>query len=243
MRPLLCVVILTTSAVAASGQRPFEQDTIATPQGPLHITFIGHASVMFTWQERVVHVDPVTREADYATLPKADLVLITHEHRDHLDTLALRQVRKPSTVIGIPPACGEMVPEAVVLRNGEVDTLAGFLVQAVPAYNVVHKRNTGEPFHPPGRGNGYVVAFGQTRVYIAGDTEDVPEMSTLGHIDVAFLPMNLPYTMTPEMAANAARMMRPKILYPYHYGNSDVRRLVNLLRDEKEIEVRIRQMR
>ncbi|MCR4439910.1 MAG: MBL fold metallo-hydrolase [bacterium] len=242
MRPLLCLVILAASALAARGQRPYEQDTIATLQGPLHITFIGHAAVMFTWQDRVVHVDPVTREADYATLPKADLVLITHEHRDHLDTLAWRQIRKVSTVIAIPPAGSAMVPEGIVLRNGEVDTLAGFPVEAVPAYNVVHKRSSGEPFHPPGRGNGYVVAFGETRVYIAGDTEDIPEMQELGDITIAFLPMNLPYTMTPEMAANAARMVRPKILYPYHYGNSDVQRLVELLREEKGIEVRIRQM-
>ncbi|MDZ7391710.1 MAG: MBL fold metallo-hydrolase [candidate division KSB1 bacterium] len=243
MRITVCATFLIAAASLASGQRAFERDTITTPQGPLLITFIGHASVMFTWHDTIVHVDPVSREADYAQLPKADLVLITHEHRDHLDTLALRQVRKGSTVVGIPEACQKEVPDGVVLRNGQVDTLAGIRVEAVPAYNIHHKRSTGEPFHPRGRGNGYVLTFGNTRVYVAGDTEDIPEMKELKDIEVAFLPMNLPYTMTPEMTAHAACVIRPKVLYPYHYGNTEVERLVELLREEKDIQVRIRQMR
>ncbi len=243
MRLPVCILLVMRLATMATAQGVFEQDTIATPQGTLVITLIGHASVMFTWRDTVVHVDPVSREADYAQLPKADLVLITHEHRDHLDTLALRQIRKASTVVGISAGCAEAVPDGVVLHNGQIDTLAGLRVEAVPAYNLRHLRSTGEPFHPRGRGNGYVIAFGTTRVYLAGDTEDIPEMQDLKDIDIAFLPMNLPYTMTPEMTARAARVLRPKILYPYHYGSSDVNRLLELLQEEKGIEVRIRQLR
>jgi L-ascorbate metabolism protein UlaG (beta-lactamase superfamily) len=117
------------------------------------------------------------------------------------------------------------------------------LIEAVPAYNVVHVRSAGNPFHPKGEGNGYVLTLGDKRVYVAGDTEDIPEMKTLKKIEVAFLPMNLPYTMTPEMAADAARMFRPKILYPYHYGQTDPQLLVALLKPDKDIEVRIRNLR
>jgi L-ascorbate metabolism protein UlaG (beta-lactamase superfamily) len=115
-------------------------------------------------------------------------------------------------------------------------------VIAVPAYNLVHERSPGVPFHPKGHGNGYVLTFADKRVYVAGDTENVPEMKTLAGVDIAFLPMNLPYTMTPEMAADAARMIRPKILYPYHFGETDTSPIVELLQDQKETEVRIRQM-
>jgi len=129
------------------------------------------------------------------------------------------------------------------MANGDTRTVLGLPIQAVPAYNIAHKRPDGNPFHPKGSGNGYIVTFGDKRVYIAGDTENTPEMKALKAIDVAFLPMNLPYTMTPEMVADAARAFRPKILYPYHYGETDTSQLVTLLQGEKGIEVRIRRMR
>jgi L-ascorbate metabolism protein UlaG (beta-lactamase superfamily) len=143
----------------------------------------------------------------------------------------------------VAPDCEGKVEGAIVLRNGERGTFAGFDVAAVPAYNVVHTRPDGTPYHPKGRGNGYVLTFGDTRVYVAGDTENVPEMKALEGITVAFLPMNLPYTMTPEMVADAARAFRPRILYPYHYGDTDPARLLALLKDEKGIEVRVRAMK
>ena len=118
----------------------------------------------------------------------------------------------------------------------------GLKIEAVPAYNMVHKRANGEPFHPQGIGNGYIITFDDKRVYIAGDTENIPEMAELGKIDIAFLPMNLPYTMTPEMVADAAKMIKPQILYPYHYGNTNTSKLMELLKDDKDIEVRIRKM-
>jgi L-ascorbate metabolism protein UlaG (beta-lactamase superfamily) len=128
------------------------------------------------------------------------------------------------------------------MKNGDTKTVQGFKIEAVPAYNLVHMRSPGMPFHPKGVGNGYIISFGETKVYIAGDTENTPEMKKLKGIDIAFLPMNLPYTMTPEMVADAAKAFRPKILYPYHFGNTDTAKLIELLKGEKDIEVRIRKL-
>jgi len=133
--------------------------------------------------------------------------------------------------------------DIVVMNNGDVKESLGIKIEAVPAYNIVNVRGPGLPFHPKGDGNGYVLTFGDKRVYVAGDTENIPEMAGLKNIDVAFLPMNLPYTMTPEMVAEAAKVVRPKVLYPYHFGNTDTGNLVALLKDEKGIEIRIRNMK
>ena len=220
----------------------FEEDMIRTSTGELKITFVGHGTLMFTFGERVVHVDPVLREADYSKMPKGNVVLITHGHGDHLDPEAIALVRKERTAILLPEVCASEVTGGSVVRNGDVRTVAGVRIEAVPAYNILHKRASGEPFHPRGQGNGYIITFGDKRVYVAGDTENVPEMADLVEIDVAFLPMNLPYTMTPEMVADAARAFRPGILYPYHFGETDTSELVGLLAGEADIEVRIRRM-
>jgi len=217
-------------------------DLITTARGDLRITFLGHGTLMFEHDGRVVHVDPWAEQADYGKLPKADLVLVTHEHFDHLDPAAVAKVTKEGTVVAASAGAAAKLPGAVVLRNGEAKTLAGIPVTAVPAYNVRHMRSPGNPFHPKGVGNGYVIDFAGTRVYVAGDTEDIPEMRALRAIDVAFLPMNLPYTMTPEMVAAAATAFRPGLLYPYHFGDTDTGRLVELLRGSG-IEVRVREMR
>ncbi len=240
---VVCVAFALLAASALAAGPPFEKDVIATSAGDLEITFIGHGSLGFAFGGKVIDVDPYSGVADYATLPKASLVLITHAHPDHLDPKALAAVRTPETVVVVSPACEGKVAGAVVLRNGESRTFLGIPVEAVPAYNIVHKRPDGTPFHPKGEGNGYVLTFGKTRVYVAGDTENVPEMKALRDISIAFLPMNLPYTMTPEMVADAARSFQPKILYPYHYGDTDPARLVSLLASDKAIEVRIRKMK
>lgn len=238
---LLLAAFLPLAAVAAPPA--LEKDVVPTSAGPLEITFVGHGTLVFEHGGKVVHVDPWTKLADYAALPKADLVLVTHAHGDHLDPAALAAVRGPGTKVVVAPACAGKVEGAMVLANGEKTTVEGFPLEAVPAYNLVAKRPDGSPFHPKGEGNGYVVAFGKTRVYVAGDTEDTPEMKALEGIDVAFLPMNLPYTMTPEMVAGAARAFRPRVLYPYHFGDTDPQRLVTLLAGEKGIDVRVRKMR
>jgi len=226
----------------AGPESKFEQDIIRTSAGNLKITFIGHGTLMFTFGGKTIHVDPVSREADYTDMPKADLILLTHEHGDHLDPAAIKTIRKEGTQLVLTKACAERV-EGLVMANGDVKTVQSLKIEAVPAYNIVHMRSAGNPFHPKGRGNGYIITFGDKRVYVAGDTENTLEMKRLRDIDVAFLPMNLPYTMTPGMVADAARAFKPKILYPYHYGQTDTNKLVDLLKDSKDIEVRIRNMR
>ena len=227
----------------AHADDPFDEDVIKTSQGELKVTFIGHGTLMFTFNEKVIHVDPVSREADYTTLPKADLILVTHEHGDHLDPNVIQLLRTEDTKVVLTKTCAEKISDGIVMKNGDVKTVLGLKIHAVPAYNIVHKRSSGDPYHPKGRGNGYVIDFADKRVYIAGDTENIPEMQRLEKIDVAFLPMNLPYTMSPEMTADAAKSFRPKILYPYHFGNTDTSKIVDLLSSEEGIEVRIRDMK
>jgi L-ascorbate metabolism protein UlaG (beta-lactamase superfamily) len=221
----------------------FETDTIKTSVGDLKITFIGHGTLMLTFGGKIIHVDPFSEVADYTNLPKADMILLTHEHRDHLDLKAFNPVRTEKTLVVLTQTCTKQVEGGIIMNNGDIKSIEGLKIEAVPAYNIVHKRDSGEPFHPKGIGNGYIITFGDKRVYIAGDTENIPEMKELKGIDIAFLPMNLPYTMTPEMVADAAKAFKPKILYPYHYGETDTSKLLNLLKDSKEIEVRIRKMK
>ena len=226
----------------ANAQTQFETDNITTSGGDLKITFIGHASLIFSFNGKVIHVDPDGELADYSTLPKADIVLITHEHSDHFDLSAIKILRTNQTKLVLTETCAKEISGGIVMKNGDVQIIEGIKFEAMPAHNIIHKRDNGQLFHPKGPGNGYILTFGDKRVYVAGDTENIPEMKTLQGIDVAFLPMNLPYTMTPEMVADAVKSFRPKILYPYHYGDTDTSKLLELLKDEQEIEVRIRKM-
>jgi gluconolactonase len=221
----------------------FEQDIIHTGAGELKIIFIGHGTLMFDFNGKFIHVDPVSREADYSRMPKADIILITHGHGDHFDAKVINILRKEGTKIVLTKACVGRVDGGIVMQNGDERNVQGLKIEAVPAYNIVHKRSNGMAYHPKGEGNGYVITLSDKRVYVAGDTENIPEMVRLKDIDIAFLPMNLPYTMTPEMAAKAATAFKPKIVYPYHYGQTDPNKLVNLLKNSKAIEVRIRKMR
>jgi L-ascorbate metabolism protein UlaG (beta-lactamase superfamily) len=223
-------------------QNAFETDLLSTSAGDLSITFLGHASLLMVFNGSHIFIDPYGQVADYSKLPKADMILSTHEHFDHLDMQALAAIRTPATMLVLNPDGARQVGDGIAMRNGDIQTVAGLHIEAVPAYNIVHKREDGQPFHPKGVGNGYILTFGDTRVYLAGDTENIPEMKVLRDIAIAFLPMNLPYTMTPEMVADAARTIQPRILYPYHYGNTDVSKLVDLLKPEKGIEVRIRKL-
>lgn len=237
----LALLLLTFMMTAPTfGQN---DELIATNDGDLELYKVGHASLIFKYQGKVIHVDPWSKLADYNTLPKADLIVITHHHMDHLDNQAISSIKKDNTSMIWSAICDTMVEfsgKKTVLANGQSTAFEGIKIEAVPAYNLVHKRENGEFFHPKGDGNGYIFTFGDKRIYVAGDTEDIPEMAQLGEIEVAFLPMNLPYTMTPEMTAHAASMVRPKILYPYHYGDTNTQLLVDLLKAEKEIEIRIR---
>ena len=239
--------VMAAGAVAASWAQPaeaekvFQEDVIKTEAGDLKITFLGHASLMFGYQGKVIYVDPVGNPSgtpvDYSKMPKADIILITHEHFDHLDPKALSVLRQKGTKIVLTKACAEKVSTGSVLLNGEQTIVEKIKIEAVPAYNIVQK------FHPKGVGNGYILNFDKTRVYVAGDTENTPEMKQLKNIDVAFLPMNLPYTMTPQMVAEAAQAFGPKILYPYHFGSTDTNVLVDLLKDSQTTQVRVRKMK
>jgi L-ascorbate metabolism protein UlaG (beta-lactamase superfamily) len=231
---------MASSPALAAGA--FETDFLPTASGDLKITFIGHASLMFEFGGKVIYNDPVGQYGDYSKLPKADLVLAAHEHGDHFDPQTIALISTERTKLVLTPLCAAKGGRGIVLKNGEETTVGGIRIEAVPAYNVVHMRSPGMPFHPKGDGNGYILTFGDKRVYVAGDTENVPEMRALGRIDVAFLPMNLPYTMTPEMVADAARMVKPAILYPYHTTDTDTAKLSPLLAGEKGIEIRIRRM-
>lgn len=223
-------------------QRTYQTDTIRTSSGALTMTFIGHGTLMFSWNDIVIHIDPVEQYADYGSLPDADMILVTHHHGDHLDPAAIGKITKTGTEVICSGSCLEKLPGGIVMKNGDTRTARGITIEAVPAYNIVHKRSNGEPFHPKGIGNGYVIRFGDKKIYVAGDTENIPEMAGLKDICCAFLPMNLPYTMTPEMVSQAVRMFHPTVLYPYHYGETDVTVLVELLKDVPSTEIRIRNL-
>ena len=198
---------------------------------------------MFTFNGKVIYVDPFSKLAEYSKLPKADMLLITHEHGDHLDLKAVEAVSTDKTVLVLTKTCAASLKGGIIMENGDTKTVGGLKIEAVPAYNLVHMRSEGVPFHPKGIGNGYVITFGDKRVYVAGDTENIPEMKKLERIDCAFLPMNLPYTMNPEMVADAAKAFKPKILYPYHYGDSDTSNIEQLMKDTPDVEIRIRMMK
>ncbi|MBN1223012.1 MAG: MBL fold metallo-hydrolase [Candidatus Aminicenantes bacterium] len=241
---VLMLFFLALILPASENQKSFEEDIILTSGGNLKITFIGHGTLMFEFAGMCIHIDPVSRYADYKQMPKADVILVTHHHGDHLDESAIKNVLKGDTEIVWTAKCAEMggSTSGMVMANGDVRTVKGLLISAVPAYNLKHMRSPGNPYHPKGEGNGYIITFGDKKVYVAGDTENTPEMKALKEIDVAFLPMNLPYTMTPEMVADAAMAFKPKVLYPYHFGDTETAKLIEFLKEEPDIEVRIRKM-
>lgn len=218
-----------------------EADKISTSAGDVEMFFVGHGSLMFRINNYVIHIDPVKSSGKYDNLPKADLILVTHEHYDHLDNELIQSLRKQETVMFCSSSCIAKVPWAQIMKSGDIKSAGNIIVEAVPAYNIVNERAKGQPFHPKGVGNGYLITIGDKKFYIAGDTENIPEMKALKGINVAFLPMNLPYTMTPAMVADAARSFNPDILYPYHYGDTNTDEIVNLLKDTN-IDVRIRKL-
>ncbi len=242
MKNILILSVILTSTFVSNAQE-FEKDVLTTSQGKLEITFIAHGTLMMEFDGKVIHIDPVSWYTDYEKMPKADLILVTHEHGDHLDAKAIDAIKKDGTEIVLTPICNEKYKGTAVLKNGESGTFSGIKIEAVPAYNIKNEREPGNPFHPKGNGNGYVLHFGDTKVYVAGDTENIPEMAQLKDIDIAFLPMNLPYTMTPKMVTAAAKMFDPKILYPYHFGETNTDELLELMKGQEVTEVRIRNLK
>jgi len=238
MKKIISGLLLAVSSLAACAQS-FTHDEFTTKDGkPLSIYFVKHASLIIKYDNKLIYVDPVTMFADFSKEPKADLILVTHEHYDHLDTLAIKQLEKPDTKIILDPASQKMLGRGFAMQhNGKLTIVDAVTLQAVPAYNVTTEHIE---WHPKDRGdNGYVLTIGGTKIYIAGDTEPIFEMALLKDIDIAFLPVNQPYTMTVEQAVAAAKVIKPKILYPYHFGETNVQEIVPQL-EGTGIEVRIR---
>lgn len=238
---VLCILLFFFSH-GLFAEQTFESDIIPTSKNDLKMTFIAHGTLMFEWDGKVIHIDPVSRYADYDQMPDADLILITHHHGDHLDAECIEKLTKDNTQIILTQLCQNKLGKGTVLSNGDNIKILGIYISAVPAYNLISKRPNGEFWHPKGDGNGYVLSIADKKIYVAGDTEVIPEMKALKHIDVAFLPMNLPYTMSPEMVAEAVNMFHPDILYPYHYGKTDTNEIIQLLKNNKKTEIRIRSL-
>jgi len=237
-------VSVSTPAVAQAAQG----DQIPTSNGNLVVHPVHHAGVVLTWSGKRIVADPTAfppdptknGAADFKGANAPDLILITHEHDDHFSVLTLTDLAGPNTVIVAPQSVFAKMPAALqaktkVMKNGDKGTFAGVPVEAVVEYNVTPERLM---FHPKGRDNGYVLTMGGKRVYLAGDTEETPELKTLANIDVAFVPMNLPYTMTPEAAATWVKDFKPKIVYPYHYAESDVNKFKTLVGNASDVRLR-----
>ena len=241
MKALLIIsCIILATVLHTAGQIKFESDVFSTSQGKLTITFIGHGTLMFEIKSKIIYTDPLSNLADYSKMPKADIILITHQHPDHLDVDAIALLSKNSTKIILTSAAFDMLKKGIVMKNGDKKTIEGLEIEAVPAYNTTEGH---EEFHPKGRDNGYILTIGKKRIYIAGDTENIPEMASLKNIDIAFLPMNQPFTMLPEQVADASSKINPKILYPYHYAVNYISKLKTLLSKYQNIEVRVRALK
>ncbi|HTM51592.1 MAG TPA: MBL fold metallo-hydrolase [Bryobacteraceae bacterium] len=217
---LFALVLLAVLEAAAQPARPVQEFT--TNKGVVKITPIQHASLMIEGGGKAIHVDPWS-QGNYEGLPPADIILITDIHGDHLDPKALPKVQKSGTAIFAPEAVAKTLSGATVIRNGETRTAGDWVIEAVPMYNLKRGPSEGKLFHDKGRGDGFVLTYGGKRFYISGDTEGTPEMKALKNIDVAFVCMNLPYTMPPEEAAEAVKAFKPKVVYPYHYRGSDLK--------------------
>src|SRR5690349_20432657 len=223
MKAILIVVcyVSAMAALTAVSHAAAEPQTFPTSAGPVKITPLYHASTLIEAGGKMIYLDPA-KPAKLTGLPKADLILITDIHGDHMDPDSIREISKSDTAMYAAPAVVESVPQAQRIADGGTKSWQGWTIEAVPAYNLKRGPEPGELFHDKGRGTGYVLTYGGKRFYFSGDTEGVPEMRALKNIDVAFVCMNLPYTMPPDEAAEAVKAFHPKIVIPYHYRGSDL---------------------
>lgn len=228
-------VLLAVVASRAQSNRPSQ--TFDTSSGPVKVTPLYHATMLIEAGGKNIYVDPA-KPANFSGLPKADLILITDIHGDHMDSEAIAAISKSGTQIFAPPAVVATVTTAAAISNGETKSWAGWTIEAIPMYNLKRGPEPGKLYHDKGRGNGYVLTYGGKRFYISGDTEGIPEMRALKNIDVAFVCMNLPYTMPPDEAADAVKAFHPKIVVPYHLQGSDLKVFEDALKGTG-IEVRV----
>ena len=223
--------------IIAAAQLP-APDRVPAAGGDITIAPITHATFQIAYGGTVIDIDPVA-QGNYSGLAAPDLILITDVHGDHLDPATINKLKKATTAVVAPAAAAGQLDHPLVLANGEKKTIGGVEIEAVPMYNLTRGPSPGQLYHTKGRGNGYVLTLGGKRIYIAGDTEGTPEMRALQNIDVAFIPMNLPYTMPPIEAADAVKAFKPAIVYPYHYRGSDLHVFEDALKGTG-IDVRIR---
>ena len=220
----------------------YETDAFVTPNGKtVKFHALAHASLRIEFDGKEIEIDPVCKQEkrviDYTTFPKADVIFVTHDHFDHLDTAAIAALNKEDTQLITNQEGANHLGYGTVMANGDRLVVNDWLtVEAVPAYNISDGHLQ---FHPKGRDNGFILTLDGFRIYIAGDTEDIPEMAQIKDIDIAFLPCNQPYTMTPEQVVRVARLIKPKVLFPYHYSQTDVSVLAPQLQGDG-IEVRVR---
>ena len=235
---LICAAVMTFVCCQAAQK----VDEFTTKSGKkVTFTCIKHASIEINYNGTEIQIDPVgfgvQPTTDYNQFPKANIILITHEHKDHFDREAIACVRTPATSIYSNMAVYNMFRNSIPLKNGDSIVYAPDIkIEAVPAYNYTEGRTQ---FHPQGRDNGYILTLDGLRIYIAGDTEDIPEMEAIKDIDIAFLPCNQPYTMTVDQLVKAAKTIKPKVLFPYHYSQTPISQTVMKLAGSG-IEVRIR---
>ena len=231
-----------TAAYGQQNQQSYEVDTFKTKSGKtIRFHALVHASIRVEYDGKEIEIDPVTKlgnkTVDFTAMPKADYIFVTHEHQDHFDREALKILTAQQTSLVTNKRCADMLGSGKVMANGDKLQLADDItVEAVPAYNITEGR---QQYHPKGRDNGYILTIDGLRIYIAGDTEDIPEMASVSDIDIAFLPCNQPFTMTTDQLVRAARIVKPKVLFPYHYGQTDVSKLPSQLQGDG-IDVRIR---
>lgn len=221
LRIVASLVCFALGAFTAGAQASRPVQTFSTSAGPVKITPIYHASLLIEAGGKNIYLDPA-RPGNFSGLPSADLILITDIHTDHMDPSVILSISRPGTQIMAPPAVVKTVTTASPISNGETKTWGAWTIEAIPMYNIKRGPSPGTLYHDKGRGNGYVLTYGGKRFYFSGDTENIPEMRALKHIDVAFVCMNLPYTMPPEEAAEAVKAFHPKVVIPYHYRGSDL---------------------
>ena len=241
----LLLSAMAAVSVCATAQN-YRTETFKTQSGKdVVITLIKHAYLIVNYDNFNIAIDCTQRfgdmTVDYSTMPKADVILVTHEHGDHFDKNAIAQLENEKTVIILNGTSQKQLERGDVIANFQSRHLRGdILLESVPAYNTTPDR---QRFHPQGNGNGYVLTIDGLRIYVAGDTEDIPEMADLKDIDVAFLPVNQPFTMTVGQAFHAAQTIKPKVLFPYHYSQTPIDELKQLLDSANSgIDVRIRDM-
>ena len=229
------LMTLTTALVSTTSAS--QTQAFSTSAGDVKITPLNHASTLIEAGGKTIYLDPA-KPVKFDGKPKADLILITDIHGDHMDPDSVKEVSKADTEVFAPAAVAKTVTQAKSIANGETKTWGAWTVEAIPAYNLKRGPEPGKLFHDKGRGNGYVLTYGGKRFYFSGDTEGVPEMRALKNIDVAFICMNLPYTMPPDEAADAVRAFHPKVVIPYHYRGSDLSIFTKAL-EGTGIEVRL----